>query len=70
LVVCAIKPIFGSQYLISYNMKFNFYSVKGEKVFESEDLSQVEIEAKKYKQSNNLKKLQICKEKGEFVKWI
>ncbi len=51
-------------------MKFNFYSVKGEKVFESEDLSQVEIEAKKYKQSNNLKKLQICKEKGEFVKWI
>lgn len=51
-------------------MKFNFYSKKGEKVFESEDLSKVGDEAKKYKESEKLKKLQICKGKGEFVKWI
>lgn len=51
-------------------MKFCFFSVKGEKVYESENLKTIETEAKRYKEQNKLISLQICTGAGKFFKWI
>lgn len=50
-------------------MKFFFTNTIGEKVFEDEDLMEVEIVAKKYKEENNLLSLGIKVDRGQFFKW-
>ena len=50
-------------------MKFFFTGRKGEKVFENEDLIEVEVVAKKYKEENSLLSLQIKVDRGQFFKW-
>lgn len=51
-------------------MKFCFFSVKGEKLLESENLKEVESRAREYKEQNKLSSLQICTSTGKFFKWI
>ena len=49
---------------------FKFYDSKGEEVFSSENLSDVEVEARKYKTTHNLLSIEICRGEGKFCKWI
>ena len=48
---------------------FKFFSTKGEEVFASNNLEEVEQKAAEYKTKNNLLSLAICKSNGSFFKW-
>jgi len=48
---------------------FKFFD-KGVLIFSSNSITEVEIEAEKYKKNNNLNLIEIVKGKGIFYKWV
>lgn len=49
---------------------FKFFNKKGETMFSSDDLEEVEEKALEYKEKHKLKSLAICKKNGTFCKWV